>query len=184
MASFGDLLRNRHAPARRSIANLAEFQPTGTMSLNFGSDSFADGGRIDLRFAARGRGENVSPQFTWSDLPAGTEQLLLVMEDPDVPLPLPIIHTAALFDPTGSSGTIDEGELSRRSDRFTFVPWLGMTGYRGPRPLRGHGDHHYGFYLFALDKPVPATSFRKLRRAIAGNVLARGVITGVQRDGE
>jgi len=182
MLSLGALLRNRHAPARRSIANLAEFRPTGPSAIELRSESFPDDGRIAARYSSRG--ENVSPQFSWSGLPVGTKQLLLVMEDPSVPLPRPIIHTAALFAASGTSGEIAEGELSRRDDRFTVVPWLRMTGYRGPRPLKDHGDHHYGFYLFALDQPITAPSFRQLRRAVAGHVLARGVVTGVQRYGK
>lgn len=181
MFSLGRRIRNRHAPARRSVANLAEFQPSASDPIKLRSTSFDDGGPIPLRYS--GRGDNVSPQLSWSGVPSGTAQLLLIIEDPDVPLPRPIIHTVALFDATGTDGVIAEGELSQPSSRFTFIPWFRTTGYHGPRPLRGHGDHHYGFYLFALDRKVATTSYRQLRREIAGHMLARGVITGTQRFG-
>jgi len=166
---------------RRSVAHLPKFQPLGATPIVVTSESFDDGGVIPPRCSGLGRGDNISPQLAWSGLPAETKQLLLVMEDPDVPLPLPIIHLAALFAPTGNSGTIPEGDLSAGDDRFTFLPWLGMRGYHGPLPMRGQGDHHYGFYLFALDQQMTARTFRQLRRQIAGHILARGRLTGVQQ---
>jgi len=183
MISFGSLLRNRHAPARRSIANLPHFHATNPEPITITSTSFPDGGRIPLRFSNVGRGDNVSPQLAWAGVPENAKQLLLVVEDPDVPLPVPIIHAAALFAPTGNSGSIEEGELSSRSSRFTFLPWLRATGYRGPSPLKDQGPHHYGFYLFALDTVINAKSFRQLKRKLSGHVLARGVLTGVQSFG-
>jgi len=177
--SIGSLLRNVHAPQRRSIAQLAGFQPAYKDSIRLGSASFHDGGEIGMRHS--GRGENVSPQLSWSGIPPETEQLLLLIEDPDVPLPIPLIHTIALFYPTGISGQIAEGELSNNtSNRFTFIPWLHTRGYHGPQPLRNQGEHHYGFYLFALDKPIAANTYRQLRREIEGHIIARGLVTGVQ----
>jgi len=180
MVSMGTRLRNRHTPLRRRVANLPEFQPREAQPIELTSESFPDGGAMSLRYSGKGRGPNVSPQLAWTGVPPGTQQLLLVVEDPDVPLPVPIIHCAALFAPTGASGEITENELTLGGERFTFLPWLGMRGYRGPTPLRGQGDHHYGFHLFALDQRFPAASYRKLRRQLKGHVLARGCLTGVQ----
>ena len=54
-------------------------------------------------------------------------------------------------------------------------------GYRGPRPIPGHGPHHYAFQLFALDTRIelpagsdPAT----VVNAMAGHVIARAHLTG------
>jgi phosphatidylethanolamine-binding protein (PEBP) family uncharacterized protein len=53
-------------------------------------------------------------------------------------------------------------------------------GDAGPRPIRGHGPHHYRFLVFALDQRVPddVADHGALLSAIAGHVLARGVLTG------
>jgi len=181
MDRLGSLLRHTHAPARRSIAHLSDFQPICAKPISVASESFADGGAIPLRFSGRRRGENISPQLSWSGLPENTKQLLLVIEDPDVPLPFPFVHTVVLFAPTGSSGTIHEGELSAGGNRFAFIPWLGMRGYHGPTPLRGQGDHHYGFHLFALNRVVSTKTYRQLRRQIKGHILTKGCITGTQQ---
>jgi phosphatidylethanolamine-binding protein (PEBP) family uncharacterized protein len=57
---------------------------------------------------------------------------------------------------------------------------LGNYGYAGPRPIPGHGPHHYRFHLLAIDKPVSdavATS-KALLAETAGHLLGRGVLTG------
>jgi len=176
----GSLLRNVHAPAKRSVAQRAAFQPTSDLVIPLTSTSFDNGGIIPATYSGRRRGDNISPQLSWTGLPAQTQQLLLIMEDPDVPLPFPIIHLAALFAPSGDSGEIAEGELSAKSPRFQFIRWLIAKGYHGPLPFPYQGPHHYGFYLFALTKPITETKYRQLRHEIAGNIIARGVITGVQ----
>jgi hypothetical protein len=58
---------------------------------------------------------------------------------------------------------------------------LGHRGYAGPRPIPGHGPHHYRFQVFALDAPVAEsiTSAKALLAAMRGHVVARGVLTGV-----
>ena len=55
-----------------------------------------------------------------------------------------------------------------------------MTPTLGPRPIPGHGPHHYRFLVLALDQPVPdrVADHAALLPAIAGHVLARGVLTG------
>ena len=57
------------------------------------SASFADGGVIPPQFAfcapdARTHAtlsKNVSPQLSWSDIPAGTKSFAIICHDPDVP---------------------------------------------------------------------------------------------------
>jgi phosphatidylethanolamine-binding protein (PEBP) family uncharacterized protein len=57
---------------------------------------------------------------------------------------------------------------------------LSKSGYSGPRPIPGHGAHHYRFHVLALDRPIPddATSVKAVLAAAAGHVLARGTLTG------
>jgi phosphatidylethanolamine-binding protein (PEBP) family uncharacterized protein len=50
------------------------------------SEAFADGGAIPVEHAGkRAGGRQVSPPLTWTAPPPGTAELLLVMEDVDVP---------------------------------------------------------------------------------------------------
>ena len=57
---------------------------------------------------------------------------------------------------------------------------MGHHGYAGPRPIPGHGVHRYRFHVFAIDSPIAdsVTTSKALLNAMAGHVLARGVLTG------
>ncbi len=72
-----------------------------------------------------------------------------------------------------------EGELKPGTTGVRLVKAFGDT-YVGPRPIPGHGPHHYRFLVFALDQTVPDERRRPraFASAIAGHVLARGVLTG------
>ena len=191
---IGRRLRGRRAPW--TYADRPELAAPATLTLT--SLSFADGGAIPPRHSGRGRGENVSPALAWSGVPAGTVQLLLLMEDPDVPLGRPIVHALALIEPgvgahdeaaSDSSGTpegtgaLPEGGLNATAPApgVRLLPGTaGRRGYHGPRPLAGHGPHHYGFHLYALDRRVPEVPLRRLLPLVAGHVLAAGHLVGVQ----
>ena len=63
------------------------------MSMKLWSDSWANGDRIAARYAA-GKlegstgvtfADNLNPHLAWSDLPAGTQSLVLICHDFDVP---------------------------------------------------------------------------------------------------
>lgn len=47
------------------------------------SSAFHVGGPIPVRYTREG--ENISPEFSWIDLPAGTQSLALILHDPDAP---------------------------------------------------------------------------------------------------
>lgn len=196
---LGVALRHRRPGPDAGLQHAPELATTGTLRLT--STAFAHGGSIARRHSAPGRGANVSPQLSWRDVPAGTAELLLVMEDVDVPADRPGLHLAALLPPDRAG--LAEGELTADSPGIRWIPARrGRTGYRGPRPIPGHGDHRYGFHLFALDRAVPddvlrsataaaqdavaagdrwATAFPPLLPWLAGHVLAHGFLEGLQR---
>ncbi|GAB7039508.1 MULTISPECIES: YbhB/YbcL family Raf kinase inhibitor-like protein [Catenuloplanes] len=174
----GHLIRWLRAGTAHSVWNAPAFQAPETIGVS--SSDFADGGPIpDAHVSRRAGGENVSPELTWTAPPYGTAQLLLILEDADVPFPRPLIHTVALLPAetrTLARGGLRPGNPSVRSLRAS----LGATGYAGPMPPPGHGPHHYEFTLYALERPVPAgvRSIGAVRRTVDGHVLARGRLTG------
>lgn len=180
--TIGRLLRRVRAREARSVVHHPALAgaPAGVVVT---STSFDDGGVIPLEHAGSGVGANRSPALAWSGLPAGTAQLLLVVEDVDVPLPRPLLHTVALLDPAVLGDGLAVGALVAATPGVRFVPVaLGRTGYFGPRPLPGHGPHHYRFHVYAIDTPLDATPLRRARDAFdraAGHVLAAGHLTGV-----
>jgi Raf kinase inhibitor-like YbhB/YbcL family protein len=172
---LGRLLRRFRAGERRSP--LAGLEYAGTGAIDVTSPAFAEGGPIPQRHAGKGVGDNVSPPLRWSGVPAGTKHLVLIMDDLDVPLPFPLMHTIAVLEP--DLDQLAEGELKPGTSGVRMVKAFSDT-YAGPRPIRGHGRHHYRFLVFALDRPVHDIGADRaaLLRAMAGHVLARGVLTG------
>ena len=112
-------------------------------------------------------------------MPPETRQLVLIMDDVDVPLPRPLYHAIAVIEPTVDS--VAAGLLQPGTDGFRFVRAdLGNRGYAGPRPIPGHGPHRYRFHVFAIDRPIAdsVTKAKVLLATMAGHVLARGTLTG------
>ncbi len=174
---IGKLLRNVRAGEQRSpFAGSAFAAPDG---IAVTSNAFRDGAAMPTASAGKGVGDNTSPQLSWTGLPPGTRQVVLIMDDVDVPLPRPILHTVAVIEATVEQ--VDTGALQPGTAGIRFLPGsLRNLGYAGPRPIPGHGPHRYRFLVFALDEPVAEsiTTAKALQKLMAGHVLARGVLTG------
>ena len=54
-----------------------------SMSIKITSSAFKDGEQIPKKYT--GEGDDVSPPLSWSDLPEGTKELVLICDDPDAP---------------------------------------------------------------------------------------------------
>ncbi|BBX62470.1 phosphatidylethanolamine-binding protein [Mycobacterium saskatchewanense] len=176
-ALLGRALRGIRAGAHRSPLSAGGFDAPDSITVS--SAAFIDGGPLPRSAAGKGAGDNVSPPLRWDGLPPGTRQVLLVIDDVDVPLPRPLMHTVALIEPTlddVAAGALRPGSAGMRFVRAD----LGHRGYAGPRPIPGHGPHRYRFHVFAVDRPIPDTpvNAKALLAAVSGHVLARGVLTG------
>lgn len=169
---------------RADDARLAWNQPgmTGPDTLALSSPDFPPEGPIPLVHATTHiGGDNVSPELRWNAAPVGTVQLLLVMEDPDAPMPQPFPHCLALLDPSRTD--LPQGALTDGAPtpgvRLLSTRWA--RGYFGPGPIEGHGPHRYAFQLFALSAPadIPEAVTTADVTSAAGTVLARGRYDGV-----
>jgi phosphatidylethanolamine-binding protein (PEBP) family uncharacterized protein len=153
MTLLGALLKNRRARDAHAAWNRPNLQ--GPELLVVTSRHFEDGGSIPQEHVGkRVGGKNLSPDLTWSPLPPETAQLLLVVEDLDVPVSKPAIHCLALIDPSrlDSPNQLPAGALSAKTPA-AGVRILRSTisrGYHGPEPIKGHGPHRYTFQLFGL----------------------------------
>jgi len=177
MALLGRLLRGVRAGAHRSPLSGGAFDAPESITVT--SSAFTDGGAIPRSSAGKGVGDNTSPPLRWDGLPPGTRQLVLVMDDVDVPLPRPLLHTIAVLEPTLDG--IAAGSLRPGTAGIRFIRAdLGHRGYAGPRPVPGHGPHRYRFHVFAIDEPVPdaVATAKALLTAMSGRVVARGMLTG------
>jgi Raf kinase inhibitor-like YbhB/YbcL family protein len=175
MPLLGKLLRRFRAGEDRSP--LAGPEYAGAQPIYVTSPAFTDGGAIPQKHAGEGVGDNVSPALQWTGVPSDTKQLVLIMDDLDVPMPKPLIHTIAVIEP--DVGGLAEGELKRGTTGLRLVKAFGDT-YVGPRPIPGHGPHHYRFLVFALDQKVPDefADHKAILAAMAGHIVARGGLTG------
>jgi phosphatidylethanolamine-binding protein (PEBP) family uncharacterized protein len=184
MAILGRLLRNRRAGESRAAWNMPNLLGPELLSLT--SAQFDAEARIPLRHAGRFvRGQNVSPQLVWNPPPAGTAQLLLVVEDVDVPKPTPLVHALALLDP--EVGELPTGLTAQNAPPGVTILRSSIgRGYQGPSPIKGHGPHHYAFQLFALGtrfesvggSSVDRVNPRAVLSAVTGPVLGRGRLSG------
>lgn len=110
----------------------------------------------DTRIPARhtGEGEDVSPALSWSGAPEGTKSFALICHDPDAPLitgrgTYGFVHWT-LYNIPGSVTALPEG----CGDYTTGKNDFGNTGYGGPMPPEGHGEHKYYFWVLALDEEL------------------------------
>jgi phosphatidylethanolamine-binding protein (PEBP) family uncharacterized protein len=183
MTLLGRLLRNRRAGETHLAWNLPNLH--GPELLTLTSRNFGDGDSMPLENCAKAiRGDDRSPQLAWTALPPGTAQLLLVVEDVDVPTGKPAVHCVALID--AAVGQLEPGALAAKRPG----PGVGVLrstigrGYHGPAPIKGHGPHRYVFQLFALSTLVGDGSDttsrpRAFLPTVTGPVLGRGRLTGV-----
>jgi phosphatidylethanolamine-binding protein (PEBP) family uncharacterized protein len=174
-------MRPIRAGDRRLVWAQQETQGPETIAL--WSDSFSDGAPMPIQCADKKvGGRALSPHLAWGDLPAGTVEWILIMEDRDVPLPKPIMHVAVAGSEVERHALL-EGELNRIDEGILVTGKLlgGHRGYVGLRPVPSHGPHHYVFQLFALgDFSGMREGFgrRGAVRAMRGKVIGRARLEG------
>lgn len=96
-------------------------------------------------------GENVSPELHWTNVPAGTKSLVLLMSDPEGRAPGGVSHWVAYgISPTLSG--FAEGATSKDSDQYVGgKSTMGVGHYSGPCTPPNTTPHHYTFVLIASD---------------------------------
>ena len=97
-------------------------------------------------------GDNVSPELHWSNVPAGTTSLVLLMFDPEGRMPWGVSHWVTYgIDPSKVTG-FAEGESSKLNDKYVGgKSTQGVGFYSGPCTPPGQTAHHYTFTLIATD---------------------------------
>ncbi len=137
------------------------------------SPEFGQGRAIPAQYTCRGRGE--SPPVSWSNWPAGTKTLALVMDDADAPI-APFVYWI-VFNINPQAPDIQAGR--RPPGSLQAVNSRGTDGYAPPCPSR---SHQYRFTIYALNASLPLPEGTSLTAAvddIASHALARGRLTGV-----
>jgi Raf kinase inhibitor-like YbhB/YbcL family protein len=149
------------------------------MSLSLTSPVFEENGLIPAKYTCDG--ENVSPELRVSGVPDGTQSLILVMDDPDIPESVKEARGIEKFDhwavynipadttviPEGAA--IGTGGLNTR----------GEPSYTGPCPP--DREHRYVFRLYALSGMlnfIQAPTLDEIETAAQGMMLGKAELIG------
>jgi Raf kinase inhibitor-like YbhB/YbcL family protein len=153
----------------------------GTGAIRVESLAFVDHGPIPELYTADGDGR--SPPLSWTGVPAGTADVVLIVEDADAPTPAPLVHAIVVGLGT-ADGALAEGALTDEEtsdDLHTGRNSYLGSGWLAPDPPPGHGTHRYLFQVFALEAGTDfsGTPGRdELLEAVAAHGIASGWLLG------
>jgi Raf kinase inhibitor-like YbhB/YbcL family protein len=152
------------------------------------SSSFKDGTLLPKKMAGDNKtnpncvGENVSPELSWKNAPAGPVSYALIMTDPEGRNGLGVDHWHAYGIPA-STMSFAEGETTKASDKYIGGKGTaGQNHYMGPCTPPG-APHHYTFVIVATDldtKALPAGLTRlELLEKLNGHVKGAAGMIGL-----
>ena len=149
------------------------------MALQVTSSAFEEGGTIPRQYTRDGPDD--SPPLAWSGVPAGTQSLALISDDPDAPVGT-WVHWV-IYDIPPDLTALPEGVA--KTDTVEGIGVQGTNdfrrvGYGGPCPPPGK-PHRYYFKLYALDTTLglgPGATKKDVEQAMQGHILAQGQLMG------
>ncbi len=141
------------------------------------SSAFEHEGAIPSRYTCDG--QNINPPLNIQEVPEVAKSLVLIMDDPDVPVNVRedgMWDHWVVFNLSPTVRQIVEGkEPLGRHGRNTG----GESAYQGPCPP--DREHRYFFNLYALDTELDlpeGTDKRSVKKAMTGHVLDQSVLMG------
>jgi Raf kinase inhibitor-like YbhB/YbcL family protein len=154
---------------------------TEIATIKLSSPVFENGGAIPEQYTCNG--ENISPPLNWESVPAGTQSLALIVEDPDAAGGT-FVHWVLYDLPPDVQGLAKDMPHDKH---FPIGGEQGINstnrlGYMGPCPPSG--THRYYFTLYALDEKLnlPAGETKdRLLEAMEGHLIGQGQIMGRYR---
>jgi Raf kinase inhibitor-like YbhB/YbcL family protein len=118
------------------------------MAMTLTSPAFAQGETIPTAHSCDG--QDLSPAFAWTGVPAGAVSLMLLCDDPDAPNGT-FRHWAAYNIPADWTGLkAGYGAAPAEPEIRQAVNDFNKPGYGGPCPPKGDKPHAYHFRLVAL----------------------------------
>lgn len=148
---------------------------TTTMAgtLEVSSTAFSQNGSIPSVYTCEGR--SIQPPLTIKNIPAGSQSLAIIMDDPDAPGTF--VHWVAWnIDPSMKN------ILENSSPGTQGMNGKNAGGYTGP--CQPTGIHHYHFKIYALNRmlDLPTSAGKMaLEAAMEGHVISRGEIVGLYK---
>jgi Raf kinase inhibitor-like YbhB/YbcL family protein len=152
------------------------------------STTFKDGAMLPRKAAGSDTknpncvGENVSPQLSWANPPAGTKSYALILVDPEGRSGLQVFHWVAYGIPAEIT-SFAEGEAGSESAKYVGgKSTQGVGYYTGPCTPPG-SPHHYTFTIIATDLDPkalpPGLTLPELREKLQGHAKAAAGLVGL-----
>jgi hypothetical protein len=173
------------APSDAAQASKAVRPPNASSSegtkamLTIKSNAFSPNGAIPAKYTCQG-GDS-SPPLAWSGVPAGTQSLALIVDDPDAPDPAAPkrvwVHWV-VFNLPPTVTELPEGLKELPAGAKSGLNDWQRTGYGGPCPPIGR--HRYFHKLYALDRVLDLERPTKadVERAMQGHILGSAELIG------
>lgn len=141
------------------------------------SNSFNNGKKIPNQYTCLGA--DISPPISWSNIPAKTQSLVLIVSDPDAPLGT-WYHWVVFNIPPTATG-FKENIQDYPANTIVGNSSYNKNRYNGPCPPPGK-LHHYLFTLYALNTKMPfpaGTDAKVLQDAMKKNIIGTTELTGL-----
>ncbi len=138
------------------------------------STAFANGSSIPRKYTCQG--DNLPPPLAISDVPAGTQSLALLMDDPDVP---PSVRADRMWDHWVLFNIPPATRTLQETSGTLGANTSGTQAYAGPCPP--DREHRYYFKLYALDCSLPlqaGATKKQVEEAMRGHILAEATLMG------
>jgi Raf kinase inhibitor-like YbhB/YbcL family protein len=140
------------------------------------SKDFTHEGDIPQIFSCEGK--DISPEFSWTEVPNGAKSLVLICHDPDAPYPGGWYHWVLFNMPATLTGLAQNIEKFPEGTGFGQNSWK-RNDYGGPCPPSG--KHRYYFRLWALDGFLDlkdGSTPDEIEKAMKPHVLAKAELMG------
>ncbi len=122
------------------------------------------------------QGSDINPPLTITNIPAETQSLALIVEDPDAPVGIWIHWLVFNIPPTGDRLSVKENSMPGIPGKNSW----NHSAYGGPCPPTG--THRYFFRIYALDKELDikeGCTKIALLDAMKNHILAQGELMGL-----
>lgn len=151
------------------------FLQNTVLALTLTSNAFKNNLSIPALYTCEGK--DVSPELSWSDVPANTKSFALIVTDIDAPVA--VFDHWVIFNLPAHLRHIKENQQDFSVGVMLGNNTWGSAKYRGPCPPTG--EHRYYFTLYALDINLgldPGSSKAQLESAMQGHVLGKAELMG------
>lgn len=150
-------------------------------TLRLTSSAFEDGGVIPPEYTCDG--SNINPPLTIEHVPEQAASLVLIMEDPDVPVEIREDQTFDHWIIFNISSEVKEIKAGEGVLGTKGLNTGGGTDYTGPCPPTKYdpSEHRYIFTLYALDTELDleeGASKQEVLDAIDDDIISHATLTG------